>query len=209
MKILSRGSRGEKVKQLQRLLNIYPDGFFGILTEEAVKDLQRRHGLTIDGIVGSQTWAVLNSTSFVKSKRTISEIIVHCTASPEGKEMTVEDIRNYHKAKGWSDIGYHYVVYLDGTIHTGRDIDIAGAHCQGHNQHSIGVCYVGGLANIKGVPYSKLPAKDTRTDAQKKSLVKLLKELKQLYPKAKIYGHRDFASKDCPSFDAEKEYRNI
>ena len=104
--------------------------------------------------------------------------------------------------RGWSDIGYHYVVYLDGTIHEGRNVNISGAHCTGHNANSIGVVYVGGL-DAKG------NAKDTRTNAQKDGLLKLLKDLKKLYPKATIHGHREYAQKDCPCFDAKKEYSNI
>lgn len=131
--------------------------------------------------------------------RTINEIIVHCTATKEGQPITVEQIDKWHKKRGFKCIGYHFVVYLDGSVHTGRDIDIAGAHCTNHNKHSIGVCYVGGLdKNGK--------AKDTRTEAQKKSLLNLINQLKQDYPKATVHGHREFANKACPCFDAYKEY---
>lgn len=135
--------------------------------------------------------------------RVINEIIVHCTATPEGKDYTVADIDKWHKARGWKGIGYHYVIYRDGSIHQGRPETEIGAHCQGHNDNSIGVVYVGGLASDGKTP------KDTRTDAQKKSLENLLKQLKQKYPKAAIHGHRDFAAKACPSFDATKEYKYI
>ena len=135
--------------------------------------------------------------------RDIKEIIVHCSATPEGKNFTVEDIRKWHKAQGWSDIGYHYVIYLDGSINKGRDESKVGAHCVGHNSNSIGVCYIGGVAKDGKTP------KDTRTDAQKAALIKLLKELKAKYPKATIHGHREFANKACPSFDAKKEYSSI
>lgn len=196
--------RGDDVVKLQQLLHLYPDGIFGRLTEEAVKEFQRAHGLEPDGIVGAQTWALLNGElSLKKSKRSINEIIVHCTASYEGKPMTVDAIRRMHiRERGWSDIGYHYVVYLDGTIHEGRNVNVSGAHCTGHNSHSIGVVYVGGLAK-NGQP------KDTRTDAQKAGLLKLLKELKRLYPKATIHGHREYANKACPCFDAKNEYKGI
>lgn len=208
---MKRNSRGDDVAKLQKALKIYPDGIFGRLTEEAVRDFQRTHGLTVDGIVGEKTMAaIMGDLVLKKSKRYINEIIVHCTASPEGVPMTVEAIRRMHiREKGWSDIGYHYVVYLDGSVHEGRNVDIAGAHCRNHNIHSIGVCYVGGVKNIPNVPYSKLPSKDTRTPAQKAGLLKLLKELKRLYPKATIHGHREFANKDCPCFDAKKEYGQL
>ena len=135
--------------------------------------------------------------------RTINEIIVHCSATPEGRPTTVGDIRSWHKQRGFKDIGYHYVVYLDGSIHAGRPESAIGAHCTGHNRNSLGVCYVGGMTR------DMKAAKDTRTDAQKRALVLLLKELKRRYPSAKIYGHRDFAAKACPSFDARKEYANL
>lgn len=204
MATLKRGSKGKEVAQLQQALKLYADGIFGPLTEEAVKEFQRKYGLVADGIVGPNTWALIQGDPVVKkSKRAINEIIVHCTASYEGNAMTVEQIRRMHiRERGWSDIGYHYVVYLDGSIHNGRDVNISGAHCSGHNLHSIGVVYVGGLAkNGK--------AKDTRTPAQKAGLLKLLKELKRLYPKATIHGHREYARKDCPCFDARKEYAGL
>lgn len=135
--------------------------------------------------------------------RQITKIIVHCTATPEGKNYTVDTIRKWHIAKGWSDIGYHYIIYLDGSVHKGRDEKIVGAHCLGQNANSIGVCYVGGVATDGKTP------KDTRTEAQKQSLIDLLKKLKAKYPKASIFGHRDFAAKACPSFDAKTEYKNL
>lgn len=203
--LLKRGSRGENVRYLQKLLKVYPDGIFGINTEEAVKAFQKAHNIKSDGIVGPLTWAHLlsNSSKLKKSKRVINEIIVHCTATPAGKDYTVDDIRRWHKAQGWADVGYHYIVYRDGTVHEGRNIDIAGAHTSNHNQNSIGVVYIGGMTKD-----NKKPA-DSRTNAQKDALVQLLKELRQLYPSAKIYGHRNFANKACPSFDAKKEYSNI
>ena len=138
-----------------------------------------------------------------KSRRRINEIIVHCTATPEGRDYTVADIRQMHKAQGWVDIGYHYLDYRDGSIHEGRNVDMVGAHCQGHNAQSIGVCYVGGVARDGKTP------KDTRTQAQKDALVHLLMQLMCLYLDATIRGHRDFAAKACPSFDATREYKNL
>ena len=133
--------------------------------------------------------------------RKINEIIIHCAATPEGKPFTVEQIRYCHvHERGWKDIGYHYVIYRDGSVHRGRPEDRVGAHCTGHNAHSIGVCYIGGCASDGKTP------KDTRTDAQRAALVKLLRELKAKYTVAAIHGHRDFANKACPSFDATKEY---
>lgn len=197
--ILKLGSKGNDVKALQSKLNLIPDGIFGKITEEAVKDFQKKNNITVDGIVGDTTWSKLN----IFNKRTIDEIIVHCSATPEGKDYTVEDIRRSHLARGFSDIGYHYVIYRDGSIHQGREESKIGAHCTGHNSHSIGICYIGGCT-VDG----KTP-KDTRTIAQKTSLLSLLRELKKKYPKASIHSHKDFANKACPSFDATKEYSSI
>jgi N-acetyl-anhydromuramyl-L-alanine amidase AmpD len=227
--ILKLGSTGQPVRILQKALHVLEDGVFGKCTREAVIAFQRDHNLTADGIVGEKTWALITKPSNVKSSRRITEIIVHCTATPEGQDKTVEQIRREHmtpKSKGgngWSDIGYHYVVDLHGKVHNGRDINIAGAHVSGHNSNSIGVVYVGGLENIPGVPYAKLKAKDTRTPEQKAALLRLLKDLHVLYPNAKILGHRDCSPdkngdgvispwewlKSCPSFDAKQEYQDI
>ncbi len=137
--------------------------------------------------------------------RKINEIIVHCTATVEGKDFTVSDIDKWHKARGWKGIGYHYVVYRDGTVCKGRPVIEIGAHCQGHNSHSVGVVYVGGLDK------DGKTAKDTRTTAQRQALKELLIKLSKQYrlPKGAIHGHRDYAAKACPSFDATKEYKEI
>ncbi len=205
MKILKRGSRGDDVVRLQNFLKIYPDGIYGRLTEEAVRELQTKYGLVADGIVGAHTWDIINGNqSLKKSKRTINEIIVHCTASREGQPLSVDAIRRMHKLeRGWSDVGYHYIIYLDGSVHEGRNVNISGAHCLHHNTHSIGVVYVGGVMKDGKTP------KDTRTPEQKAALVKLLKQLKAIYPKATIHGHCEYANKACPCFDAKKEYASL
>ena len=134
--------------------------------------------------------------------RKIDKLIIHCSATPEGRDYTVADIDRWHKQRGWKGIGYHYVVDLDGTIEPGRDVTIAGAHTTGHNADSIGVCYIGGAD-------TDMKPKDTRTEEQKAALRLLLKYLVQKYPGATIYGHRDFAQKACPSFDAKTEYKEL
>ena len=200
MTTLKKGSRGADVVTLQKKLNLQADGIFGVLTEEAVKEFQKNNGLVADGIVGTKTWAKIGVQV---NKRNIKEIIVHCSATPEGKDFTVAQIKQWHLQRGFSDIGYHYVIYRDGSIHLGRSEAVSGAHCTGHNTISIGICYIGGCASDGKTP------KDTRTPAQKAALIKLLKELKAKYPKATIHGHREFANKACPSFDAKKEYASI
>lgn len=149
--------------------------------------------------------------------RTINKIIIHCSATPEGKDYTVEDIDRDHRKRGFAKIGYHYVIYRDGTIHQGRKESEVGAHARGYNANSIGVCYIGGLAR------DGKTTKDTRTQAQRDALVRLLRELVTRYPDAEILGHRDLSPdkngdgivspneyiKGCPSFDAKKEYKVI
>lgn len=197
---LKLGSRGAQVMTLQKKLHLRADGIFGPLTDEAVREFQEKNGLTVDGIVGPKTWDKLGA---VINKRNIKEIIVHCSATAEGKDFTVAQIRQWHLQRGFTDIGYHYVIYRDGSIHVGRSEEVSGAHCTGHNTISIGVCYIGGCASDGKTP------KDTRTAAQKKALLELLRELKKKYPSAKIHSHRDYANKACPSFDATKEYSSI
>ena len=135
--------------------------------------------------------------------RAINKIILHCSATPGGRHTTVEDIRLWHKQRGFRDIGYHYVIYLDGTIHNGRPIKQIGAHTKGHNTGSIGVCYVGGIAKNNFKP------KDTRTPEQIEALDCLLNELMGTYSGATLHGHNEFAPKSCPSFDVQKEYKHL
>lgn len=128
--------------------------------------------------------------------RKINKIILHCTATPEGKDYTVAQIRECHvKGNGWNDIGYHYVVYRDSSVHEGRPVEKAGAHCKGHNADSIGVCYVGGCATDGRTP------KDTRTPEQTKALRGLVASLQERYPGATVHCHNEFANKACPSFE--------
>lgn len=133
--------------------------------------------------------------------RPINEIIIHCTGTVPSTSTTVEAVRKYHKEhNGWKDIGYHYLIYLDGSIHQGRPIDQVGAHCTNHNQNTIGVCYVGGLD-------AKKNPKDTRTEAQVLALRKLVNALKTTFPTIKkVSGHNQYSSKPCPCFDVRKEF---
>lgn len=133
--------------------------------------------------------------------RPIRKIIIHCSATPEGKAFTADDIRLWHvRGNGWSDIGYHYVVLLDGTIQKGRPEETLGAHCAGHNHDSIGVCYIGGMTADGRHP------KDTRTPAQHAALDWLIEQLKARFPSAAVYGHNHFnPAKSCPSFAVRSE----
>jgi len=209
------GSRGDDVRAVQKALHCYPDGIFGELTEEAVKDWQEAQGLAVDGIVGRKTWVSLfgagtgDTLELHRSRRKITRIVVHSTATPEGKDYTVNDIRKMHKAKGYSDIGYHYVIYRDGTLHEGRNVNISGAHARGFNATSIGIVYVGGTSATEKDKNGNPKAKDTRTAEQKATLLRLLKDLRKMYPQAQIVGHRDLNATACPSFDAKTEYKGL
>ena len=134
--------------------------------------------------------------------RKINEIIVHCTATFLDQRVTIADITRWHRQRGFKTIGYHYVIAQDGTIFPGRPVEEVGAHCKEHNAHSIGVCYIGGLA-ADGKPA------DTRTAAQTASLIQLLKELREQYPAAAIHGHCEFANKACPCFDVQQFVKEV
>lgn len=150
----------------------------------------------------------------------IDSIIIHCSATKAGQDFKAKDIDHMHRARGFNQIGYHFVINLDGTIEEGRPLTVEGAHCntQGssgvsYNKHSIGICYIGGL-DTNG------QATDTRTDAQKQSMRELVMNLKQKYPIIEILGHRDTSPdlndngivepsewiKMCPCFDAAAEF---
>ena len=130
--------------------------------------------------------------------RTINEIIIHCTATPAGRDYTIDAIRCWHKNRGFQDIGYHYVIHLDGTVDVGRPLSLPGAHCLGHNAHSLGIAYVGGTDD-KGRPTN------TMTVEQEFALVKLVTTLKGAYPIGKnLHGHNEYSSKRCPCFDVQK-----
>lgn len=223
MRTIKKGDRGADVMALQQRLGVAADGVFGSKTDAAVRSFQRGHKLAVDGIVGAKTWAALGvtaaavSTSSAANPRLITEIIVHCEATPEGEDFTPEQVSASHKARHFSPyvrngktwyIGYHYVIQLDGRVIACRPESMKGCHCSGHNAHSIGISYVGGCASRKYKDWAMRP-KDTRTAAQKAAMLKLLRELKAKYPNARIYGHRDFANKACPSFDARAEYANL
>lgn len=200
---IRKGSRGDTVAVLQRKLNLIADGIFGSITDEAVRDFQKSHGLAADGIVGPKTWAALGVGSLPNTRR-IDKIILHCSATPEGKDYTVAQIRQWHIARGFSDVGYHFVIYRDGSVHRGRPENRVGAHTTGQNAHSIGVCYIGSCEATKNAK-GDYPPKDTRTPAQRSALVRLVSELRSKYPDATVHGHNEYANKACPSFNVQKE----
>lgn len=131
--------------------------------------------------------------------RKIDRIIVHCTATPEGRDVTVGEVRTWHLARNFSDVGYHYLITLNGTVEVGRPESKVGAHVRGENKHSIGIAYAGGMDK------SYKNSKDTRTHAQKEALIWLIDELKKRYPGSTVHGHNEYSLKACPSFDVSKE----
>ena len=139
------------------------------------------------------------------TQRAVNEVIVHCAATPEGRDFTTGTIRQWHLDRGFRDVGYHFVIRLDGSIEVGRPLDEIGAHVRGRNTGTIGVCYVGSVTNDE----VRSP-KDTRTRAQKRALRHLLTCLADENPNiSRISTHRDYAAKAYPSFDATTGYRDI
>lgn len=155
-------------------------------------------------------------------EKDIDAIVIHCSATKEGKDYTVKDIDKWHKERGFKEIGYHFVIYRDGSVHAGRKLPKDGAHAntpglsgKSYNLHSIGICYIGGLDKDGKNP------KDTRTDEQKKALRELVDYLMHRYPNIKeVIGHRDTSPdidgdgevepnewiKDCPCFEVKEEF---
>ena len=174
------------------------DGIMGGKTEKALRDYAKATGGLISSLVTGKGKA-------------IKRITIHCTATREGQDFDAATIRKWHLRKGWRDIGYHFVIGLDGEIERGRPEDQIGSHVRGFNNGSLGVVYVGGL-DAQG------KAKDTRTDAQKAAMAELVTELTGTYEGAKVQGHRDLSPdkdgdgkvephewlKMCPCFDAGK-----
>lgn len=147
--------------------------------------------------------------------RRIDRIIIHCSAVRPDQTSSARQIDQWHKARGWKMIGYHYVIRRDGTVEKGRPEEMVGAHTKGINSHSIAICYEGGLAPVRSNPAAKKPSAvtyvpaDTRTPEQKAALIKLIRELKTRYPNATVHGHNEFAQKACPCFPARDEYSEL
>jgi hypothetical protein len=193
---------------------------------EQWKAIQRAVGVAADGVPGPATAkavaARLGVNAPVEARvvtglgRNITRIFIHCTATREGQDIDAATIRKWHKDKGWRDIGYHFVIRLDGTIEKGRDEEAPGAHVDGFNTGSIGVVYVGGI-DTQGKP------KDTRTAAQMTAMEQLVRALVAAYPRAEVLGHRDISPdrngngkvepsewlKACPCFDARAWWAKV
>lgn len=199
--------------------------------KQKTEAIQLAVGAGVDGDYGNETadkimaklnistaLTPVNSASMVQGNATgIKRIFIHCSATPEGRHVTRETIKGWHLANGWKDIGYHYIIYLDGTIVRGRNENVTGSHVAGWNTGSIAICYVGGLtADAK-------KSKDTRTDAQKAAMAGLVKDLVKAYPGVDVLGHRDASPdknkdgkitpnewlKDCPCFDVREWWKGV
>lgn len=131
-----------------------------------------------------------------------NKIILHCSATREGQDVSTETIRDWHvNGNGWRDIGYHWVIELDGTVHEGRHMGDSGAHTKGHNKEGIGICYVGGLAADGKTP------KDTMTEMQETALRSLVSYCRYVYgAQIPLHGHNEFSAKACPSFDVVEKF---
>jgi len=135
--------------------------------------------------------------------RDLNRIILHCAATREGKDFSVDTIRDWHvNGRGWSDIGYHWVIRLDGSIEVGRPLEKSGAHTKGHNKDSVGVCYIGGC-DADGKP------KDTMNPEQEKAWRMIVLSLRTLYGDLTIHGHNEFANKACPSFTVKEKFADM
>ena len=147
----------------------------------------------------------MKAGSFYQNYREVRLLVVHCSATRCDKNFSVEALRRCHLARGFASIGYHFYITRDGEVHICRPVHQIGAHATGWNDKSIGICYEGGLNEDGQVA-------DTRTYAQKCSLLDLLRQLKTDYPQAKILGHYQLSKsvhKACPCFDAKQEYQEL
>lgn len=132
-------------------------------------------------------------------RSTTDLIVVHCSATPAGRDVTAAEIDKWHRERGFAKIGYHYVIRLDGSVEKGREQDEIGAHVYKNNNTSVGICLIGGVSASD----VKL-AQDTFTAPQKETLRGLILQLRKAYPNAKVCGHRDLDSgKACPSFSVK------
>jgi N-acetylmuramoyl-L-alanine amidase len=134
-----------------------------------------------------------------KNTREIKYLVVHCSATQPSDKIDASDIYKWHIQRGFTDIGYHYIIKTTGEVQRGRRDSIPGAHVKNHNANSLGICLIGGV-DAKG------KSTDNFTPRQKASLRNLLLLLKLRYKEAEVLGHRDFkgVKKDCPCFDVRK-----
>lgn len=204
------------VKAFQRIAGLVVDGIAGPQTIMALKAasnparpgqsepdksaMQRPVSAASTGMDAAVPPLNVDSLVLRETARPIDEIVVHCAATPEGRDFTVDDITAWHKARGWSDNGYHYIVYRDGTVHEGRPVGQVGSGVAGHNIGKVHVCYIGGVSADGKTP------KDTRTAPQRSSLLWLVGALRGKHKGIRsVTGHNQYAAKACPSFDVRRD----
>lgn len=207
MQTVSKNSNHSDVVILQQLLSEYgytvqQTGIFDAATEIVVRQFQKAKNLSIDGIVGQATWSAL------KDAKKLTYLVIHCTATPEGREVTSDEIRKWHlspvseNGRGWKQVGYTDMIHLDGIVERlvendeDNIVDIweITNGVAGYNSISRHIVYVGGLDKQN-------KAKDTRTVPQKNALFNYINEFIVIHPHILIAGHNQFAKKDCPSFN--------
>ena len=136
--------------------------------------------------------------------RAIRKIIIHCSATRPAMDIGVKEIRLWHvKDNGWSDIGYHGVIRRNGVLESGRPMDVPGAHASGHNNDSIGICLVGGVAEDGTSPERNF------TGPQWATLARVVRDLLRAHPGATVHGHNEFAAKACPCFDVRDWWKSV
>lgn len=207
----------EKTKLIQRKVGAADDGIYGSATADKVLASLGLSAVAVDQAAGVGSGSLVKGTGV-----NIRRVLIHCTATREGQDIDAATIKRWHitpiskGGRGWTDIGYHFVIRLDGTIEVGRAENKVGAHVEGFNTGSIGVVYVGGL-DAQG------RAKDTRTDAQRTAMVRLCKDLDRAYAHPRFMGHRDASPdkdgdgiiekhewlKDCPCFDVGPWWESV
>ena len=141
-------------------------------------------------------------------------LAIHCSATPAGgkhETIGVNDIRRWHRERGFRDVGYHFVIKRDGTVENGRPTDQPGAHEPRINSRSIAVCLVGGAPPAGSEAARKGLGENNFTDAQFEALKRVLTDLRRKYPKAEVIGHRDVpgVQKACPSFDCRAWWKAV
>lgn len=204
----------QKTKLIQRAAGAAEDGIYG---NDTADKLLAKLGIALTPTITPGAAVIVKGAG-----KNIRRVFIHCTATREGQDIDAATIKRWHitpaskGGRGWKDIGYHFVIRLDGTIEIGRPESVPGAHVEGFNTGSIGVVYVGGL-DAQG------RAKDTRTDAQKAAMEWLSRELGAAYPAARFMGHRDASPdrngdgkitsnewlKECPCFDVASWLQSV
>lgn len=204
MRLIQRGSRGDDVKKWQDFIDVEADGIFGNGTTKGTIEWQETNGLVADGIVGKLSVKKAEEQGFEKQTeytRNVNEVIVHITASNDN--ATVADIKAGHIARGFSDIGYHWIVDREGIVHKGRSESIIGSHVAGYNTDTIGISYIArGSDSDQNGTYGRY-----MTDIQRSALERQIAVILKRYGLTikDVSGHNQYnLGKACPCFKVSK-----